>query len=105
MLAAAGRPAMGVRPSSRPAAAVQQQITRPRALCRRAAMRQAAPKCAAASPQWPLRLVAAIQQQPAVLLAVQAVVACTRMVSALRDGVSRAFPQLQNVSKEVRTCQ
>ena len=42
-----------------------------------------------------------MQQQPAVLLAVQAVVAVQRTVSALRDGFSRVFPQLQDVSKEV----
>lgn len=74
-------------------------------------MRQAQPQCSASAaagssssfPQWPRQLVAAIQQQPAVLLIVQAAVAGARMVSAIRDGVSRAFPQLQNVSKEVRS--
>ena len=72
--------------------------------CRRLAMRQSIAKCTAASPQWPLKLANAIQQQPVVLLVCQAAVACQRMVSAVRDGFSRAFPQLQNVSKEVRCC-
>lgn len=47
-----------------------------------------------------MRLANAIQQQPVVLLACQAFVVCHKMVSAVRDGFSKAFPQLQNVSKE-----
>jgi hypothetical protein len=96
---AAGRPTMGLQRQGirqRPRSAV------PRGACRRVAMRQNVASCAAASPQWPARLAVAIQQQPVVLLACQAVVACHRMVSALRDTVSRAFPQLQDVRKEVR---
>jgi hypothetical protein len=65
-------------------------------------MRQGVAQCSAASPQWLARLAVAIQQQPAALLAVQAAVAVHRAVSAIRDGLDRAFPQLQHVSKEVR---
>jgi hypothetical protein len=48
-----------------------------------------------------MRLASAIEQQPAVMLVCQAVVACQRMVSTLRDGFSKAFPQLQDVNKDV----
>ncbi|GBF89893.1 fanciful K+ uptake-b family transporter [Raphidocelis subcapitata] len=71
-----------------------------RPLCRRAAMRRATPSCAADASQWSQRLVSALQQQPAVLLAVQTAVAVHRAVSMLRDTVNRAFPQLQHVSQE-----
>lgn len=81
-------------------AARRSVLARPQ--CRRLAMRQSIAQCTAASPQWPMRLASAIQQQPVVLLACQAAVAVQRMVSAVRDSFSRAFPQLQNVSKEVR---
>jgi len=96
---AAQRAQMGLRQRSSLTAAQRSVVARP--LCRRVAMRQGLTTCTAASPQWPLRLANAIQQQPAVLLACQTVVACQKVVSVLRDGFSRAFPQMQNVSKEV----
>ena len=94
---AAGTARMGARgPSLRPA---RRSAAAPR--CRRLSMRQGVAQCTAASPQWPSRLAVARQQQPAVLLAVQAAVAVQMAVSSLRDGLSRAFPQLQGVGKDV----
>lgn len=96
-MAAAGKPTLGLQ---RPSAARRSgAVARP--LCRRVAMRQSIATCTAASAQWPMRLASAIEQQPAVMLVCQAVVACQRMVSTLRDGFSKAFPQLQDVNKDV----
>lgn len=85
--------------AQRRAASARSVLVRPRQ-CRRLAMRQGVATCSSGSPQWPTQLASAIQQQPVVLLACRAAVVCLRLVSAMRDGFSRAFPQLQGVSNE-----
>lgn len=66
--------------------------------------RRAQPKCiqcTAASPNWPAHISSAVKHQPVFKLAASVVLTCQRMVSIARESFSKAFPQLQNVNKQV----
>lgn len=73
--------------------------------CVRPALRLRVDAAASSGGSWQASAAAALQQQPAFQLAAAVVGACQRLISSARERFAAAFPQLQNVDKQVcRTC-
>lgn len=58
-------------------------------------------QCNAAAASWQASAIAAVQQQPVFQLAASVIGACQQFINVARDKFSQAFPQLQNVDKQV----
>jgi hypothetical protein len=58
-------------------------------------------QCNAAAASWQASAIAAVQQQPVFQLAASVIGACQQFINAARDKFSQAFPQLQDVDKQV----
>lgn len=69
--------------------------------CVRPAQRLRVDAAASSGASWQASAAAALQQQPAFQLAAAVVGACQRLISSARERFAQAFPQLQNMDKQV----
>jgi chitinase len=58
-------------------------------------------QCNAAAASWQASAIAAVQQQPVFQLAASVIGGLQQFINVARDKFSQAFPQLQNVDKQV----